>query len=51
MKVFWIDGSRYSFSIIYFDLISFRMEMKNFPAHYVSAIGLRLDGDEGSFLA
>ena len=51
MKVFWIGGSRYSFSIMYFDPLSFRMEVKIVPIHDVSAVGLRLDGDEGSFLA
>ena len=51
MNTFWIVGSRYSISIMYFDPLSFRMEVKVFPIHDIRAIGLKLDGGEGSCLA
>ena len=47
MKAFWMDGLKYSFSSISVDHLLFKMEVKNFPMHDVSAIGLKFDGDEG----
>ena len=51
LNAFLIDGSRYSFSIMHFDHLSFRIEVINFPIYDIRAIGLKLDGIEGAFLA
>ena len=44
MKAFCIDGLRYYMSIMYFDPLSFRMEVKIFPTHDIKS-GLKLDGN------